>query len=190
MKVVIYSRVSTQEQTVDNQLLALQQLISRRDDMDLVRTFQENVSAWETGKQDALQELLSRARLGQFDAVIVWSLDRLTRGGALQILSLIDKLKKYRVKVISLQEPWTEAPGEIGDILYAITGWVAGMESRRRSERTRAGLERAKADGKTLGRPVGSHDKKKRKTAGYRLRHAKNAKLREGHHDKKGSLGY
>jgi putative DNA-invertase from lambdoid prophage Rac len=67
------------------------------------------------------------------------------------------------VKVISYQESWTEAPGELGDLLYALTGWVARMESQRRSERTKAGLERAVAQGKKLGRPTGSRDRKKRK---------------------------
>ncbi|MFC1958461.1 hypothetical protein ACFLV6_00855 [Chloroflexota bacterium] len=58
---------------------------------------------------------------------------------------------------------WTEAPGEIGEILYAIAGWVARMECQRRSERTKAGLDRAIRQGKKLGRPRGSRDKKKRR---------------------------
>ena len=52
---------------------------------------------------------------------------------------------------------------QMGDLLYALTGWVARMESQRRSERTKAGLARAVAEGKKLGRPKGSKDKKKRK---------------------------
>ncbi len=95
--------------------------------------------------------------------VLVWALDRLSREGALAILSLVHKLSACGVKVLSNQEPWTEAPGEIGEILYAIAGWVARMESQRRSERTRAGLARVRAQGKRLGRPPGSKDRKKRK---------------------------
>jgi len=75
----------------------------------------------------------------------------------------VNNLKVYGVRVISYQEPWTEAPGEIGEVLYAIAGWVAKMESKRRSERTKAGLERALRQGKRLGRPQGSKDKRKRK---------------------------
>ncbi|MFC1956164.1 recombinase family protein, partial [Chloroflexota bacterium] len=59
------------------------------------------------------------------------------------------------------QESWTEAPGELGELLYALSGWVARMESERRSERTKAGLARLVARGKRLGRPPGSKDKKK-----------------------------
>ncbi len=94
---------------------------------------------------------------------MVWALDRLSREGALAILSLVNKLSSYGVKVLSYQESWTEAPGELAELLYAITGWVARMESQRRSERTRAGLARVKAQGKRLGRPPGSKDKRKRR---------------------------
>ncbi|MFC2038369.1 recombinase family protein [Chloroflexota bacterium] len=72
-------------------------------------------------------------------------------------------MKQYWVKLISYQEPWTETPGEIREVLYALTGWVARMESQRRSERTKAGLVRVKAQGKRLGRPPGSKDKRKRR---------------------------
>ena len=54
-------------------------------------------------------------------------------------------------------------PGELAEVLYALTGWVARMESQRRSERTKAGLARVKAHGKRLGRPPGSKDGRKRK---------------------------
>ncbi len=94
---------------------------------------------------------------------LVWSLDRLSWEGSLAILQLVNKLSKLGVKVLSYQEPWTEAPGEIGELLYALTGWVARMGSQRRSERTKAGLARVKANGRKLGRPFGSRDKRKRR---------------------------
>ena len=100
----------------------------------------------------------------KFDVVLVWALDRLSREGPLAILTLVNRLKNCGVKVISYQEPWTEAPGELGDLLYALSGWVARMESQRRSERTKAGLARVKAQGKCLGRPSGSKDKRKRRS--------------------------
>jgi len=99
--------------------------------------------------------------------LLIWALDRLSRGGSAAILNLVDTFKAYNVRVISLQESWTEAPGEIGEILYSITGWVAKMESQRRSERTLLGLARAIKEGKRLGRPPGSRDKTKRRRAGY-----------------------
>jgi putative DNA-invertase from lambdoid prophage Rac len=95
--------------------------------------------------------------------VLVWALDRLSREGAHAVLSLIHRLNLYGVRVLSYQESWTEAPGELGELLFAIAGWVARMESQRRSERTKAGLVRVVAQGKKLGRPKGSRDKRKRK---------------------------
>jgi DNA invertase Pin-like site-specific DNA recombinase len=53
--------------------------------------------------------------------------------------------------------------GELAELLYALSGWVARMESQRRSERTKAGLARIKAQRKCLGRPPGSKDKRKRR---------------------------
>ncbi|MBI2851743.1 MAG: recombinase family protein [Chloroflexi bacterium] len=88
--------------------------------------------------------------------------DRLSREGAAAILNMVNTFKLYGVHVVSLQESWTEAPGPVAEILYAVTGWVARMESQRRSDRTKAGLARLKAMGKTLGRPAGSKDRKKR----------------------------
>ncbi len=76
------------------------------------------------------------------------------------------------MKVLSYQEGWTEAPGELGELLFAIAGWVARIESQRRSERTKAGLARALVSGKKLGRCQGSKDSGKRKRTGYILRYA------------------
>jgi len=171
-KAAIYIRVSTGEQDTANQLLAIE-VVARRRGYEVGEVYSEAETAWRAGHQGELARLIDDAYKGKFEVVMVWSLDRLSREGALAILSLVDKLKRYGVKVVSLQESWTEAPGELADILYAITGWVARMESQRRSERTRAGLARVKANGKSLGRPVGSHDKRQRSRRGYLLRYAK-----------------
>ena len=58
------------------------------------------------------------------------------------------------------------------ELLLSIVAWVAKMESNRRSERTKAGLARAVAEGKRLGQPLGSKDKKKRSRRGYLARWA------------------
>jgi DNA invertase Pin-like site-specific DNA recombinase len=161
-RVAIYARVSTNDQNVDNQVRQLNDWASERN-WQVVNTYQENESAWKSGHQSELASALKAARHRQFDVLLVWALDRLSREGSAQILNLVNTLRAYGVRVFSLQESWTEAPGEIGDILYAIAGWVARMESQRRSERTKAGLSRLKAQGKVLGRPPGSKDKHQRK---------------------------
>jgi DNA invertase Pin-like site-specific DNA recombinase len=125
--------------------------------------YEETESAWKAGHQHVLASLLEDARKQKFDTLLVWALDRLSREGSLAILSLIHRLKIFGVKVISFQESWTEVPGELAEVLYAIAGWVAKMESQRRSDRTKAGLARVVAQGKKIGRPPGSKDKRKRK---------------------------
>jgi len=145
-----------------NQLAVLLEWAKQRG-YEVVKVYEEEESAWRNGHQKELANLIEDARKRKFQAVLVWALDRLSREGALAILSLVQKLSVYGVKVLSYQESWTEAPGEMAELLYALTGWVARMESQRRSERTKAGLARVKAQGKRLGRPPGSKDKRKRK---------------------------
>jgi len=171
MKAAIYIRLSTAEQDTGNQLMVLREWAQQRG-FKVAKVYEEEESAWKANRQKELARLKSDARERKFDVVLVWALDRLTRQGAAEILNLINTFKLYGVTVLSYQESWTEAPGAVGEILYAIAGWVAKRESARRSERTKAGLTRALANGKKLGRPKGSKDKKKRKVTGYLLRHA------------------
>ncbi len=110
-----------------------------------------------------LASLIADTRQRRFEAVLVWALDRLSREGPLAILTLVNRLKNCGVRIISYQESWSEAPGELAELLYAIVGWVARMESQRRSERTMAGLARVRAQGKRLGRPPGSKDMRRRR---------------------------
>lgn len=166
MKAVIYARVSTDLQNSDNQVMALEAWAKQRG-FNVIAVYRENESAWKQGHQKELAKLIIEARRQRFDIVLVWALDRLSREGAGTILNLINTLKP--VRIFSYQEPWTEAPGVVGDILFAITAWVAQMESQRRSERTLAGLAKAITIGKKLGRPVGSKDKKRRKKRTARI---------------------
>lgn len=162
MRASIYARVSDDSQDYSEQIAVLKDWANCRG-FEVVRVFCETESAWKAGHQKELKRLMQFAYQRRTDVILVWALDRLSREGPLAILKLVHKLKSYSVQVLSYQEPWTEAPGEIGDLLYALTGWVAQMESQRRSERTKAGLSRVKAQGKRLGRPPGSKDRKKRK---------------------------
>lgn len=162
MKAAIYLRVSSNEQNTHNQLPALEAYANNWN-YEIVRIYEEEESAWRSGHQRKLANLIEDARQRRFQVVLVWALDRLSREGALAILSLVHKLSAYGVKVLSYQESWTEAPGELAELLYALSGWVARMESQRRSERTKAGLARVKTQGKCLGRPLGSKDRRKRR---------------------------
>ena len=162
MKAALYLRVSTDDQDVENQRPGLEAL-ARRLSATIIETYQEKESAWTGGHQRELARAYHAAQRGRYQYLLVWALDRLTRGGPLATLQAIDRFRRAGVKVVSVQEPWTETPGELGDLLAALVGWVAHHESQRRSERTKAGMERARASGVKVGRPKGSRDRKPRK---------------------------
>ena len=170
-KAAILCRVSDAGQYTDNQLADLTAWAERRG-FDVVATYEFQESAWKGAHQKQLSEVYRDARTGKFQVLLVWALDRLSREGPLATLEIVHRLGKSGVQVWSYQEPWTEAGGELLDLLLAIAGWVARMESNRRSERTKAGLARALTQGKRLGRPPGSKDRKKRSRRGYLLRWA------------------
>jgi len=172
IKAAIWVRVSTTAQETDNQLLQLQALAQQRG-LEVVRVYRVEESAWKGAHLKDLSQVYADARLGRFHVLLVWALDRLSREGPQATLEVVSRLGRSHCQVVSLQEPWTEAAGELRDLLLAISGWVARMESQRRSERTRAGLARAVAQGKRLGRPPGAKDTHRRKRRGYLMRYAK-----------------
>jgi putative DNA-invertase from lambdoid prophage Rac len=152
MKAAIWARVSTTDQETENQVRQLRGMAERRG-LEVVEVYFVEASAWK-GKHRAQLDLAVRdARAGRYTVLLVWALDRLAREGPLDTLQVVDRFAKLGVQVVSKQEPWTEAAGELRDLLLAIVGWVARFESARRSERTKAGLERVRAEGKRLGRP-------------------------------------
>ena len=173
MKAALWLRVSDPAaQTVENQRPELEALALRRG-WPVARVFEVGASAYKGAHLQALGELYDGARRGEYQVVVTWALDRLSREGPQATLEIVSRLGKCGCQVVSLQEPWTEVGGELLDLLLAIAGWVARMESTRRSERTKAGLARAKAQGKHLGRPTGSHDKQRRRRRGYFARYAR-----------------
>ena len=174
MKAALYLRVSTTEQNVDNQLPALEAYAESRG-WQIVETYRENESAWRTGHQRELARLLSDIRGGKrkYDVLLIWALDRLSRQGIGPLLQLINSFEVYGCHVVSVNENWTHPDaGPMREMFIAMSAWAAKFESDRRSERTKAGLARAIANGKKLGQPAGKKDKGKRKRTGYLLRYA------------------
>jgi putative DNA-invertase from lambdoid prophage Rac len=112
----------------ENQLAILTDW-AEQSGFETINSYSEPDSTWRAGHQKESSHLLDDARKRRFEVVLVWALDRLSHEGPLAILTLVHKLKTYGVKVISYQESWTEASDELGDLLYALAGWVARMES-------------------------------------------------------------
>lgn len=171
IKGALWLRVSTGEQHSLNQLPALQDFAERRG-LEVAETYIATESGWQGAQQKHLRKVYADARAGKFDVLLVWALDRLSREAVAPTLEIVNRLGKSGVEVWSIQESWLETSGELRDLLLAMVGWVANYESNRRSERTKAGLARAKTQGAQLGRPTGSKDQKKRKRSGYFARYA------------------
>lgn len=175
LRAALWVRVSTTDQCAANQEPELRALAASRG-LEVVQIYRlEGASAWSGsgGYREMQGAMLRDSRRGQFSVLLVWALDRLSREGPLATLQLVDRLGRAGVTVVSLHEPWTEAGGELRELLLAITAWVARMESQRRSDRTRAGLERARAGGTKIGRPLGAKDRRKRRRSGYFARWAR-----------------
>ena len=95
-------------------------------------------------------------------------MDRFSREGINNTLSYLKHLKNHKVSIRSYQEPWLDTSDTgMGELLISIFSWVAAMERKRISERTKAGLANAKNVGKR------GKDKKKRDNLGYKLRWVK-----------------
>ena len=178
-RVALYLRVSSKLQTTENQLQPLEQFCKQRG-FEIVRVYAENESAWQSGHQKEWARLMHDAESRRFNAVVVWALDRITREGVSALFLKIQTLRRYGVSIISLQEQWLEGLGEFSELFVSMCGFIANFESKRRSERTKAGLARAVAGGSRLGRPSGSKDKVRRRRSGYNLRYANNPSVKIG----------
>ena len=92
----------------------------------------------------------------EFDMVLFWSLDRFSREGVLETLQQLQTLTSHGVEWFSYREEYLRSVGVFRDAVLAILAAIAKQERVRISERVQAGLSRAKAQGKTLGRPKGA----------------------------------
>lgn len=151
MNAALYIRVSTDRQNGENQVAELRQLALARGYEPVL--YEEVESAAKA--RPVMDRMLADARAGRIRAILVWALDRLHRSmvGSIQTVLECDRLG---VPVVSLREPWLDTAGPVRPLLIAIFGWVAEQERGRLIERTKAGLARARAQGKRLGRPPAS----------------------------------
>jgi DNA invertase Pin-like site-specific DNA recombinase len=147
---VTYLRVSKSEQSLDNQRADVVRAAAARG-LELRRHYEETVSG-AARTRPAFDAMMLAAPRGEFNVLIVWALDRFGRS-MVGNLNAVLELDRLGVQVISVREPWLDTGGPVRSLLVAIFSWVAEQERARLGERTRAGLERARARGARLGRP-------------------------------------
>jgi DNA invertase Pin-like site-specific DNA recombinase len=172
MKIAIYARVSKNDESQDphNQINPLRDYAKALSG-EIVEEYIDLASGGSGDRENFLRMLNDADRHG-FDLLLIWSLDRLSREGISNTLGYLERLKRNGIAIKSLQESWLDTRDEgLGQLLLAIFSWVAHQERKRIVERTKAGLETAKRNGKVLGRPKGSKDGKIRRRSGYYLRY-------------------
>ena len=148
MKAAVYLRVSTDRQDEANQEPECLRLCSARGWEPHI--FREQESGAKS--RPVWQSVLDAVHKGECGAVVVWSLDRAGRD-RIRLCHDLAEIARKGSSVASVRESWIDQPtGLMRDLLIAILTWVAEYERARLVERTRAGLVRAKAEGKTLGR--------------------------------------
>ena len=151
-RAALYLRVSTDDQTTDNQRLELEKLADLRG-WDIVRIYQDDGISGAKGRKHrpGLDQLLKDAARRRFDLVLFWSVDRLGRSTA-QVTSTMAELDDLGVGQFYFKESIdTSTPH--GQAMLEMAAVFAKLERAMISERVKAGLARAKAQGKKLGRP-------------------------------------
>ena len=145
MRTVAYIRVSTNKQECLNQKRAIE-VFARQHGWEIARVYQD-VASGASNNREAFGRLMANAAKGKFGRILFWSLDRISRRG------IAETLRQSGVEYHSMQETWLNSEGPMTELLLAIMAWCARQERERLRERTRAGLARAVAQGKRLGRP-------------------------------------
>jgi len=153
MKTALYSRVSTRDkgQDVQNQLRQLREFCEWQG-WTIVREFVDHASGKRSDREE-FQEMFAAASRREFDMVLFWSLDRFSREGVYETLQHLQRLTSYGVGYRSFTEQYLDSCGLFKDAVVSILATIAKQERVRLSERTIAGLERARAKGRIGGRP-------------------------------------
>jgi DNA invertase Pin-like site-specific DNA recombinase len=149
-RAALYLRVSTRDQTTENQERDLRRWADRLG-FEIVRVYGETASG-ARGDRDGLSSLLAGAHRREFDVLLIWSLDRQSREGIGPMAGYMGQLRGSEIRVMSHQEPWLDTGGPVGDLLAAVFAWVAQQERQRIADRVRAGQARARAEGTHIGR--------------------------------------
>ena len=149
MKVAVYARVSTHDQTAENQLLELRRYVAARG-WSAVEYVDQGVSGAKD-RRPALDQLVADVRRHRVEAVVCWRLDRLGRN-LRHLVMLLDDWQSRGIAFVTLGEGIdTSTPA--GRLVAGVLGSIAEFERARIQERIMAGLARARAQGKRLGRP-------------------------------------
>ena len=151
-RAAIYVRVSTDKQTVENQLRELRQIAERRG-WEIVEEYHDAGISGAKGRKDrpGLDRMLKDAQRRRFDVVMAWAIDRLGRS-LIDLLGTIQTLDACGVDLY-LDQQAIDTTTPAGKLMFQVTGAFAEFERSIIRQRVNAGLKRAVEAGKQLGRP-------------------------------------
>lgn len=151
-KIAVYARVSTRDrQETENQLVQLREFAAKSG-WNVYREYVDRETG-ATSDREQFQQMFSDASRRKFDLLLFWSLDRLSREGALETLQHLNRLTACGVGYKSFTEQYLDSCGVFRDAVISILAVIAKQERVRLSERTRAGIAVARSRGAKLGRP-------------------------------------
>jgi DNA invertase Pin-like site-specific DNA recombinase len=153
MNTALYCRVSTNDQTCENQLIALREHCKLRGWTICAEYVDAGVSGAKESRPQ-LDRMMKDARRRKFDCLLVWKLDRLGRSTKHLICTLAE-LDALGVAFVSLSDSLDLSTPQ-GKLMFHVLAALAEFERGLICERVNAGIKRAKAQGKHCGRPVGS----------------------------------
>ena len=148
-RAALYLRVSTVDQHPESQLHDLRGLAAQRG-LEIVQEYTDRISGVKA-KRPGLDQLMADARRGKFDVLLVWAFDRLARS-VRHFLEVLDELNHLGIEFVSFREN-VDTGGPLGRAMITIIGAIAELERNLIIERVRAGMRRAKLEGRRLGRP-------------------------------------
>ena len=153
MKVAIYSRVSTNVQTTENQLLPLNEYVERMN-YELVNIYQDEGISGSKGRDQrpALNEMMKDAVKGKFKKVLVFDVSRLGRS-LKDLINIMTDLKNQNIDFYFYNQG-IDTTSSTGQMMFNLLGVLAQWELGQISERSKAGIARARTQGKTIGRPT------------------------------------
>jgi DNA invertase Pin-like site-specific DNA recombinase len=151
LRIAIYCRCSTQDQQTDNQLTQLRAFAAAQG-WTVVAEFIDNATGGNSDRP-GFQAMFAAAERKDFDLLLFWSLDRLSREGVLATLNHLERLTACGVSYRSFTEQYLDSCGLFKDAIISIMATLARQERIRISERTKAGLANTRAKGTRLGRP-------------------------------------
>jgi DNA invertase Pin-like site-specific DNA recombinase len=165
MKTAVYVRVSTDKQEAENQLIQLHDYC-QKSGHEVYSDYVDITSGSKDSRPD-YDRLFSDAHKKLYGLVLFWDLSRFSRSGTLFTLQKLRELENLGIEWESYTEPYLKTTGQFKDVVISIISTLARIQRQQISDRTKAGLQRLRLEGKVLGRPIGSQDKRQRKKGGY-----------------------